>query len=69
MQVAHAKRVGATTARLYSGNNQVVFGIQNVAFYLAQGKLNVAPRCVHLLREIDSYVWTRDPPAATKTNP
>ena len=69
VQVAHAKRVGATTARLYSGNNQVVFGIQNVAFYLAQGKLNVAPRCVHLLREIDSYVWDEGPAGRNEDKP
>ena len=39
VQVRHAKRMGATTARVFSGNNDVLFGIQNVGFYFAQAKL------------------------------
>ena len=69
VQVARAKRMGATTARVYSGNNEVVFGIQNVSFYFAQHRLNIAPRCINLLREIDSYVWDESPASRNEDRP
>ena len=69
VQVAHAKRMGATTGGLYNGNNKVEFGIQNVSYYFAQGKLNISPRCNVLLREIDSYVWDESPAAKNQDRP
>ena len=71
VQVAHAKRVGALNAgiKLYSGDNRVEFGIQNVSFYFAQHKLNIAPRCRVLLTEIDSYVWDESPAARNQDRP
>ena len=69
VQVAHAKRMGATTGGLYNGNNKVEFGIQNVSYYFAQGKLNISPICNVLLREIDSYVWDESPAAKNQDRP
>ena len=69
VQVQHARRVGATTARVYDGRNEVEFGIQNVSFYFAQGKLNISPRCKVLLREIYSYSWDESPAAKNQDRP
>ena len=71
VQVKHAKRMGAIhpKTRLFSGDNRVEFGIQNVSFYFAQHKLNIAPRCKHLLTEIDSYVWDESPAARNQDKP
>ena len=69
VQVRNAKRMGATTARVFSGNNDVLFGIQNVGFYFAQAKLMISPRCDKLLTEIDSYVWDESPAARNEDKP
>ena len=69
VQVRNAKRMGATTARVYSANNDVLFGIQNVSFYFAQSRLFISPKCKELLREIDSYIWDETPAARNEDKP
>ena len=69
VQVRNAKRMKATTARVFSGNNDVAMGIQTVGYYLAMAKLFISPRCKVLLREIDSYVWDESPAARNEDRP
>ena len=71
VQVKHARRMGALHPKcgIISGDNRVEFGIQNVSFYFAQAKLNIAPRCKVLLTEIDSYVWDESPASRNVDKP
>ena len=39
------------------------------SYYFARGRLNISPRCVHLLREINSYVWDEGPAARNEDKP
>ena len=61
VQLNNARNLGYMHPKclIIEGNNDRKFGIRNVSFYFAQGRLFISPNCGHLLTEIDSYVWDK----------